>query len=109
MPSLAPMLEKVTPAVVNINVAGNRQLCSGCLMPFNNFLVRVKFRHQPFRGLGSGVIIDAKKGYVVTNAHVINQADEIRVTLTDGRSFDAKKSAKIPTVILPCCKFRPTT
>ena len=48
-------------------------------------------QERPFRGLGSGVIIDAKKGYVVTNAHVVANADEITVKLTDGREFIAKK------------------
>ncbi|STT06738.1 serine endoprotease [Klebsiella pneumoniae] len=45
---------------------------------------------QPFEGLGSGVIIDAAKGYVLTNNHVINQAQKISVQLNDGREFDAK-------------------
>ena len=96
MPSLAPMLEKVTPAVVNINVAGNREVRQRMPDAFQQFFGQGELRQaQPFRGLGSGVIIDAKKGYVVTNAHVINQADEIRVTLTDGRSFDAKKIGEV--------------
>lgn len=97
MPSLAPMLEKVTPAVVNINVAGNREVRQRLPDAFQQFFGQGELRQaQPFRGLGSGVIIDAKKGYVVTNSHVINQADEIRVTLTDGRSFDAKKIGEDP-------------
>lgn len=97
MPSLAPMLEKVTPAVVNINVAGNREVRQRMPDAFQQFFGQGELRReQPFRGLGSGVIIDAKKGYVVTNAHVINQADEIRVTLTDGRSFEAKKIGEDP-------------
>ena len=45
---------------------------------------------QPFEGLGSGVIIDAAKGYVLTNNHVINQAQKINVQLNDGREFEAK-------------------
>ncbi|PUW43772.1 serine endoprotease DegQ, partial [Cronobacter sakazakii] len=45
---------------------------------------------QPFEGLGSGVIIDAAKGYVLTNNHVINHAQKISVQLNDGREFDAK-------------------
>ncbi len=49
--------------------------------------------HQrPFRGLGSGVIIDAKEGYIVTNNHVIEKADEILITLKDGRQIEAKKN-----------------
>lgn len=97
VPSLAPMLEKVTPAVVNINVAGNRQVRQRIPDAFQQFFGQEELRQQqPFRGLGSGVIIDAKKGYVVTNSHVINQADEIQVTLKDGRTFEAKKIGEDP-------------
>ncbi|MCY0725501.1 trypsin-like peptidase domain-containing protein, partial [Klebsiella pneumoniae] len=45
---------------------------------------------QPFEGLGSGVIIDAAKGYVLTNNHVISQAQKISIQLNDGREFDTK-------------------
>ncbi|HCU64494.1 MAG TPA: serine endoprotease DegQ [Rheinheimera sp.] len=97
MPSLAPMLEKVTPAVVNINVAGNREVRQRLPDAFQQFFGQNELRReQPFRGLGSGVIIDAAKGYVVTNSHVINQASEIQVTLTDGRTFEAKKIGEDP-------------
>ncbi len=97
VPSLAPMLEKVTPAVVNINVAGNREVRARVPDAFSQFFGQGEMRRQqPFRGLGSGVIIDAAKGYVVTNSHVINQADEIQVTLKDGRTFDAKKIGEDP-------------
>lgn len=97
MPSLAPMLEKVTPAVVNINVAGNREVRQRLPDAFQQFFGQNELRReQPFRGLGSGVIIDASKGYVVTNSHVINQASEIQVTLTDGRTFEAKKIGEDP-------------
>src|SRR5690554_3823805 len=50
---------------------------------------REQVQERPFQGLGSGVIIDAKEGYVVTNNHVIDGATEILVTLKDGRQFDA--------------------
>lgn len=45
---------------------------------------------QPFEGLGSGVIIDAAKGYVLTNNHVVNGADKINVQLGDGSEYEAK-------------------
>ena len=48
-------------------------------------------KERQFRGLGSGVILDADKGYIVTNSHVINDADEIQITLKDGRQLEAKK------------------
>lgn len=93
LPSLAPMLEKVTPAVVNISVSGtqvSQQRIPDIYRYFFN-LPENQQQKRPFRALGSGVIIDAKKGYIVTNHHVINDADKITVTLTDGRQFEAKK------------------
>ncbi|WNC68096.1 Do family serine endopeptidase [Thalassotalea nanhaiensis] len=93
MPSLAPMLEQATPAVVSITVAGTHEVKQG-QDPFKFFFGKRRGQQpqeRPFRGLGSGVIIDAKKGYVVTNNHVIDEADEILVNLKDGRQFEAKK------------------
>lgn len=94
MPSLAPMLDQITPAVVSISVVGKQQVQS---VPdafryfFGNPRSRQQPQEKPFRGLGSGVIIDAKDGYIVTNNHVVDHADEILVTLKDGRQFEAKK------------------
>ena len=94
MPSLAPMVDKVTPAVVNISVRGSKEV-KGAIDPFQYFFGNrrgtPRTQEQPFQGLGSGVVIDKEKGYIVTNFHVINDADEILVTLKDGRKFEAKK------------------
>ena len=94
VPSLAPMVEKTTPAVVNISVKGSKEV-KGSVDPFQYFFGNRRgapqTQERPFQGLGSGVIIDKDKGYVVTNFHVINEADEITVTLKDGRKFEAKK------------------
>lgn len=93
-PTLAPMLEQVTPAVVNISVEGSRitrqRLPEAFRFFFGPNAPREEEREQPFRGLGSGVIIDAENGYVVTNNHVIDEASDITVTLKDGRQFQAK-------------------
>lgn len=93
-PTLAPMLEEVTPAVVNISVKGKREvrqrLPDALRFFFGPNAPQEQVREHPFRGLGSGVIIDAENGYVVTNNHVIDDATEILVTLKDGREFDAK-------------------
>ncbi|HHF3113615.1 TPA: Do family serine endopeptidase [Vibrio diabolicus] len=93
LPSLAPMLEKVTPAVVSIAVEGKQVQTSRIPEQFQFFFgpdfPMEQRRERPFRGLGSGVIIDAKKGHIVTNYHVIKGADEIRVRLYDGREYDA--------------------
>jgi Do/DeqQ family serine protease len=96
MPSLAPMLEKVTPGVVLISVTGTHVEKSKVPDAFKFFFGnpnqnKNQSREREFRGLGSGVIIDADKGYIVTNNHVINEADEIQITLKDGRQIKAKK------------------
>lgn len=94
LPSLAPVLEKVLPAVVSVRVEGTTS--QGQKVPdelkkfFGDDVPDQPQQPQPFEGLGSGVIIDAAKGYVLTNNHVINQAQKISVQLNDGREFDAK-------------------
>jgi periplasmic serine protease, Do/DeqQ family len=91
---VAPMLEKVTPAVVNIAVSGRRAVQQNPLLndPFfrDFFNIPEQPRSVPTQSVGSGVIIDAEKGYVITNHHVVNNAEEIRVVLTDKRRFTAK-------------------
>ncbi|MGJ8670015.1 MAG: DegQ family serine endoprotease [Oceanococcus sp.] len=91
VPSLAPMLKTVTPAVVNVLIKGHGK----AQHPFFNdpnfrqfFGDRVPEREV--RGLGSGVIVDAKKGLVLTNHHVIAEADEIKIRLADDRELVAE-------------------
>ncbi|MFC3121303.1 DegQ family serine endoprotease [Agaribacter flavus] len=93
VPSLAPMLEEATPAVVSISVEGTQTSRQQVPEMFRYFFGNPQQQQQerPFRGLGSGVIIDAKEGYVVTNSHVVNNADKIIVKLTDGRELKAEK------------------
>ncbi|MES4611595.1 serine endoprotease DegP [Ewingella sp. AOP8-B2-18] len=126
VPSLAPMLEKVMPSVVSVNVEGsaptktprmgqqfqqffgqNSPLCQDG-SPFQGSPVcqggqgdddsqpAPEAQKQEFRALGSGVIIDADKGYVVTNNHVVDNATKISVQLNDGRKFEAKVIGKDP-------------
>lgn len=94
LPSLAPMLERVTPAVVSISVEGTQVSQQRIPEQFKFFFGPDfpidQLQERPFRGLGSGVVTDADKGYVVTNYHVINGADKILVTLHDGREYDAE-------------------
>ncbi|EIP5036921.1 serine endoprotease DegQ [Salmonella enterica] len=92
LPSLAPMLEKVLPAVVSVKVEGTAAQSQKVPEEFKKFFGEdlPDQPSQPFEGLGSGVIIDAAKGYVLTNNHVINQAQKISIQLNDGREFDAK-------------------
>jgi serine protease Do/serine protease DegQ len=93
LPSLAPMLERSMPAVVNISTTKNIQQRESPLLrdPFfrHFFQLPQQKRRQQKNSLGSGVIIDKQKGYVLTNNHVIDKADKIMVTLTDGRHFNA--------------------
>jgi len=96
LPSLAPMLEDVLPSVVNISTEG-RVSAGGSPFQSDPFFERFfnmmpdsQPRQRRTQSLGSGVIIDSEFGYVVTNHHVIENADQIRVRLDDGRSFDAK-------------------
>ena len=94
LPSLAPMLEKVSPAVVSISVEGSQVSTQRIPDSFRFFFgpdfPSEQARERPFKGLGSGVIIDKKKGYIITNQHVINNADKIMVQLHDGREHEAE-------------------
>src|SRR5690348_2933194 len=93
LPSLAPMLQKVTPAVVNISTKTRVQVRDAY---FDDPMVRQFFglpatpRERVEQSLGSGVIVDAAKGYVLTNNHVVGGADDISVTLQDGRTVKGK-------------------
>ncbi|WP_445145816.1 Do family serine endopeptidase [Dyella sp. Tek66A03] len=93
LPSLAPMLEKVTPAVVNISTKTRVQVRDPY---FDDPMFRQFFgvpnspRERVEQSLGSGVIVDAAKGYVLTNNHVVGGADDITVSLQDGRNFKGK-------------------
>lgn len=99
LPTLAPMLERTTPSVVNISTTGKVVVRDPFFDdPFFRrfFDVPQQRRERRTTGLGSGVIIDARNGYVVTNSHVIDKAQDIVVTLEDGQRFDAKVIGKDP-------------
>lgn len=93
MPTLAPMLDRTKPAVVNIATRSEVRVQDNPLLndPFfrHFFDLPAQPRVRPRQSLGSGVIIDAQQGLVITNNHVIRGADEITVSLNDGRSFQA--------------------
>jgi Do/DeqQ family serine protease len=110
LPSLAPMLEKVTPAVVNIATRGQSRRRIEFPVPddplFRRFfdtpsIERVQITHS----LGSGVIVDAEKGYLLTNAHVIEDAIEITVTLADGREMLAEVIGRDPDTDIAVIKI----
>ena len=89
--SLAPMLDRVVPGVVNISTTSRVRIEANPL--FNDPFFRRFFggsqmpREQQRQSLGSGVIIDAGRGYILTNHHVIANADRVTVTLMDEREF----------------------
>ena len=93
-PTLAPMLKQVTPAVVNIAVISRNRVPRHPMFddPFFRrfFNIPQPQRNQPRQSVGSGVIVDAERGYVMTNHHVVNNAEKLIVTLADRRSFDAE-------------------
>ena len=93
-PTLAPMLKRVTPAVVNIAVTARNRMPRHPMFedPFFRRFFNLPRQPQdrPHRSVGSGVIVDAERGYVMTNHHVVNGADKLVVTLADRRSFEAE-------------------
>lgn len=90
LPSLAPVLKRVTPAVVNIHTT-SRQTVNRRSQSFYNWFYGLPNVPQKkvTQSLGSGVIVDAARGYILTNHHVIDDADDIQVSLQDGRSLTA--------------------
>lgn len=90
--SLAPVIQQVTPAVVNIAVLAGGDGAENPLLrdPFFRRFFELPQRQRPQASAGSGVIIDAQKGFVITNHHVIKNAREIMVNLKDRRQFPAK-------------------
>ncbi len=102
LPSLSPMLKQVMPGVVNISVTGEAKVQN----PFGPFMDDPFFRRffgvpempqeREFQSVGSGVVVDSEKGYVLTNNHVVEQASKIKVRLNDDREFDATLVGRDP-------------
>ena len=94
VPTLAPLLENVTPAVVNISVATMVPQRHNPLLrdPFFRrfFALPDDAPARPQQSAGSGVIIDAERGFVLSNHHVVARADSVLVTLKDNRRFEAE-------------------
>jgi Do/DeqQ family serine protease len=98
LPSLAPVIKEASPAVVNIATRGmltervpaNPLREDPYFRRFFNVPEGGEVRRRQFQSAGSGVIVNAKDGYIVTNRHVIENASEITVTLLDDRHFQAK-------------------
>jgi serine protease Do/serine protease DegQ len=102
LPSLAPMLKSVLPAVVSVSVKGRAPVEPNLLLSdpfFHRFYGNSDQSpqdQQDFEAVGSGVVVDAENGYIITNNHVVEEADDITVTLGDGRSLQAGKIGTDP-------------
>jgi serine protease Do/serine protease DegQ len=101
LPTLAPMLDRVLPSVVNIATESRVRVQDNPLLQdpfFRRFfgIPDMPPQERQTQALGSGVIVDAQHGYVLTNNHVVDKADQITVTLKDGRSFSAKLVGRDP-------------
>lgn len=93
MPTLAPMLSKVTPAVVNIYTKQKVRVNN----PIAEFFGGGRIPQERIsQSLGSGVIVDAARGLIITNNHVVEGADEVSVILSDGRTFEAQPVGSDP-------------
>ena len=110
VPSLAPVLNKITAAVVNISVTSAAPVQQNPLLQdpfFRRFfnLPDTLPRARPRMSAGSGVIVDARRGYVLTNNHVIENATDIAVTLKDRRQFKAKLIGRDPETDIAMLKI----
>ncbi len=110
LPSLAPMLQQTTPAVVNISTRGKVLVQSPLLSnPLfqRYFNVPGVLSERETQSLGSGVVVDADNGYILTNNHVIEGALEITVTFNDGRSETAEIIGRDPDTDIAVIKIKP--
>jgi Do/DeqQ family serine protease len=111
-PTLAPMIERVVPAVVSISVHGKVETQENPLLsdPFFRRFFGLPDEAQPqereFRAAGSGVVVDPVRGYILTNNHVVENADEITVTLADRRRFPATKAGTDPATDLAVIQIK---
>ena len=109
LPTLAPMLKRITPAVVNIATQSRVRVRLNPLLtdPFFRrfFNLAPQRRERTVQSVGSGVIVDAEKGYVLTNNHVIAKADKIVVTLRDRRQFEAELVGTDPATDIAVLKI----
>jgi serine protease Do/serine protease DegQ len=110
-PTLAPIIKEIAPAVVNIATVGSvEQGQENPLLDdpfFDQFLPNQPQGQMPTNAVGSGVIVDAEEGYIITNHHVIANADEIMVTLTDRRQLEAELVGSDPETDIAVLKVDP--
>jgi serine protease Do/serine protease DegQ len=109
VPTLAPILERVTPAVVNIAVlqASPEEQNPMLRDPFFRRFFGMPGQSEPQIAAGSGVIVDASNGYVLTNAHVVKDAREVLITLKDNRRLPAKLVGADPGTDIAVVRVEP--
>ena len=98
VPTLAPLVRQVTPAVVNISVHGRMREDNPLYRDpfFREFFDVPKQVEKEVNATGSGVIVDAQRGYVLTNDHVVEGTSTVQITTKDGRQFSAKVVGRDP-------------
>jgi len=111
LPSLAPMLAKTVPGVVNVSTITEIAATEHPLLrdPFFKrfFDIPGHQRSRESQSLGSGVVIDAKRGIILTNHHVVRAADAIRVTFDDGRRLEAELVGSDPETDIAVLRVEP--
>lgn len=107
MPSLSPILKQIMPAIVNVAVQGTAPGVVVAKQP--NQIPEPDLMPPPrkFQSIGSGVIVDPAHGIIVTNSHVIRNADLITITLNDGRRLQAKKIGEDPATDVAVLQVKP--
>ena len=115
--SFAPVVKKVAPSVVKVFTTTKAKASAMRGGPFEDPFFRQFFGNQfggqgipeanmpPQHGIGSGVIV-TKDGYILTNNHVVDEADELKVALQDGREFTAKVVGKDPKTDIAVIKIK---
>jgi serine protease Do len=108
IPTLAPVVKETTPSVVNISVHARIKEDNPLYRDpvFREYFDLPKQLEKEVQATGSGVIVDAERGYLLTANHVVAQISKAQVTTKDGRKFDAKLVGVILQPTLPFFSFR---
>jgi serine protease Do len=111
VPTLAPLVREVTPSVVNISVHGRVKEENPLYRDplFREFFDVPKQLEREFQAAGSGVIVDAQHGYILTANHVVAQVATAQVTTKDGRHFVAKLVGRDPGTDVAVLRMREAT
>jgi serine protease Do len=108
VPTLAPLVRKISPSVVNISVHGRVKEDNPLYREplFREYFDVPKQLEREFKGVGSGVIVDSEHGYVLTANHVVAQISSAQVTTKDGRQFIAKLVGRDPATDLAVLRLQ---